>query len=86
MHAHAHGFVHGQWVYTFDQSCQFHPKYYDLLHAFDEAIKMAAVARERLANPNNHITESLFDTIFKVRRSQEPRPYSELVHYYYYVN
>jgi hypothetical protein len=78
------GSVYGQWLYAFDQSCQFHPNYVAYQQAFDEAVSMAGVARERIANPNDQITERLFRTIFKVPRAQELRPHSKLVHYYYF--
>jgi hypothetical protein len=78
------GSVHGQWLYAFDQSCQFHPNYAAYQQAFDEAVRMAGVARDRIANPNDQITERLFGTIFKAQRAHETRPYSKLVHYYHF--
>jgi hypothetical protein len=78
------GSVHGQWLYAFDQSCQFHPNYAAYQQAFDEAVRMAGVARDRIATPNDQITSRLFRTIFKMSRAQEPRPYSKLVHCYFF--
>jgi hypothetical protein len=79
------GSVHGQ-LYAFDQSCQFHPKYVAYQQAFDEAVKMAARSKERLSDPDDHTTESLFNTIFKKTRAKESRPLGELVHYHFLIS
>ncbi|KAI9781659.1 MAG: hypothetical protein M1839_005876 [Geoglossum umbratile] len=42
--------------------------------AFDEAIKMAKKAVERIQDGNDQDTEDLFKTVWKVSRNQEPKP------------
>lgn len=69
--------VHAQvWNYVIDSSCDTN-NYPKAQNAAKEAIEMAKTAVSRLNDPNDQVTERLFQTIFKKSRAQESGPRSE---------
>ena len=62
-------------TYTFDISCE-SLNGLKIQLAVGEAIAMAKNAVNRIQNPNDQVTERLFQTIYKKARNQAPQPLS----------